>query len=397
MESEQEAALRLRARWRLEPGMTFLNHGSFGASPLAVMEAQRALQEQMERQPLRFFLREYGQLLDNARVVLARFVGADPEGLVFVNNATQGVGAAVRSAGLQAGDEVLILDHAYNACRNLVLEEAARAGARVVVASIPAPLLDPGVAVEAVLGAVTARTKLALLDHITSPTALVLPVEALVPALEARGVATVVDGAHAPGQVALSLEALGASWYVANCHKWLCAPKGAAFVSVRADRRAQTRPLSIGHGATAAGRSRLWNEFDWIGTQDYSAWLCVPAAIAHVEGLVEGGWPAIMARNRALARRAAQKLEAALGCACLSGPQTAGSMATLPLPLAPLEPATRLLQTEGLQDRLWERHRVEVPVFRWNGARYLRVSLHVYNHEGEIDALIAALEAELER
>jgi isopenicillin-N epimerase len=307
----------LAEHWPLERGLVFLNHGSFGACPTEVLRHQAALRAEMEAEPVRFLSRELDDRLDVARAALAAFVGADPDDLAFVTNATSGVNAVLRSRLFAAGDELLTTDHAYGACRNTLDFVAERAGARVVIVTVPFPVASPDEVVAAVLAKVTPRTRLALLDHITSPTALILPIERLIAELGARSVEVLVDGAHAPGMVELNLATLGATYYSGNCHKWLCAPKGSAFLWTRRDRQPEVRPLTISHGATAVrpGRSRFRLEFDWTGTSDPTAWLTVPKAIAYVGGLVDGGWPAVMARNHALAVDARRLLCAAAGAA----------------------------------------------------------------------------------
>jgi isopenicillin-N epimerase len=387
----------LRAEWQLDPAVAFLNHGSFGACPTRVLEAQAELRARLEREPVRFFVRELPALLDAARAEVAAFVGARPEDLAFVRNATAGVNAVVRSLDLGPGDEVLTTDHEYNACRNALDYVAARRGARVVVARIPFPLAGPDAAAAAVLAAAGPRTRLALVDHVTSPTALVLPVARLVADLRARGVETLVDGAHAPGMLDLDLERLGAAYYVANCHKWLCAPKGAGFLWVRRDRQAGVHPTSISHGwnAPPGPRSRFQVEFDWTGTDDPTPALCVPAAIRFMGTLLPGGWPEVRARNRALALEARDLLAAALRVDRPCPDEMIGAMAALPLPDGSPEPPPSALYMDELQSRLLDRHGVEVPVIPWPAPprRLLRVSAQVYNTIDEYRRLAAALKA----
>ena len=392
--------------WRLDPEVAFLNHGSFGACPIGVLEHQRRLRDRMERQPVQFLARELEPLLDAARVELAAFIGAGAAQLAWVNNATTAVNAVLQSLALSTGDELLTTDHEYNACRNALEFAASRSGATVVVVQVPFPVASPDEVVEAVLAGVTERTRLALLDHVTSQTGLVLPIRRLVRELDGRGVDTLVDGAHGPGMVDLNLDDLGAAYYAGNCHKWLCAPKGAAFLHVRADLRERVRPVVISHGAnsTRSDRSRFHLEFDWVGTDDPTAVLCVPEAIRFMGSLLEGGWPELRRRNRQLALQARDELCRALGIERPCPDEMIGSMAALPLPPGASDPPASALYTDPLQSALLERWRIEVPVIPWPAPpdRLVRISAQLYNSVEQYRRLGRALadllaEVQLER
>ncbi len=354
----------------------------------------------MERQPLRFLVRELETDLDAARAALADFCGADADDLAFVTNATTGVNTVLRSLEFKPGDELLVTNHAYNACRNALDFVAERSGARVVVATIPFPFHDREELVAPVLECVTPHTRLALLDHVTSPTGIVLPVARLVEELNRRGVDTLVDGAHAPGMVPLDLKRLGAAYYTGNCHKWLCAPKGAALLHVRRDKQKSVRPLTISHGANSArrDRSRFLLEFGWQGTWDPTAALSVPEAIRFMGSLMQGGWQEITARNRTLALAARNILCETLR---IGGPcpgEFIGSLAAVPLPAAPPGELPQPPFNESrLQDVLRVKHGIEVPIiFRTAPpGRLLRISAHLYNSLPQYEMLARALAIEL--
>jgi isopenicillin-N epimerase len=359
-----------------------------------VLDVQARFRERMEREPVQFLWRELEGLLDEARRALGEFVGADPDDLAFLPNATAGVNTVLRSLTLAPGDELLVTDHAYNACRNALDAVAARSGARVVVAPVPFPVSGPDGVAASVLERVGPRTRLALLDHVTSPTGLVLPVERLVPALAARGVDTLVDGAHAPGMVPLDLRTLGAAYYAGNCHKWLCAPKGAGFLHVRRDRQAGIRPLVISHGANSPrrDRSRFRLEFDWTGTADPTAYLAVPEAIRYMGALLPGGWPALMVRNRETVLGARDRLCRALGIAAPAPDAMLGSLAAVPLP-GGFGPSPRAREPDPLQAALFDRFGIEALVFAWPApaVRILRVSAQLYNAPADYERLTDAL------
>ncbi|MDF5733113.1 MAG: aminotransferase class V-fold PLP-dependent enzyme, partial [Rhizonema sp. PD38] len=320
--------------WLLDPTVIFLNHGSFGACPRAVLKAQQCLRTRLEEEPLRFFGREWEGLLDDARSKLAAFVGSNSEELVFVPNATTGVNSVLRSLSFLPDDEILTTNHEYNACRNALDFIASRTGVRVVVAKIPFPITSPQQVVEAVLEQVSSKTRLALLDHITSQTGLIFPIQRLVQELQKRGVDTLIDGAHALGMIPLNLRDIGATYYTSNCHKWLCAPKGAAFLYVRRDKQPEIRPLTISHGANSSrtDKTRFQLEFDWMGTDDPTAFMCVPEVIAFMDSLLPGGWAELMQRNHQLVLEARQRLCETLGVSLPCPDEMIGSMAVVPLP-----------------------------------------------------------------
>ncbi len=376
----------------LDPDITFLNHGSFGACPKEVLAYQSELRARLEAEPVRFFTRELEPLLDEARAAVAGFVGAKPEDLVFVPNATTGVNAVLGSFPLRAGDEVLATSHGYNACANALRRAAERAGASVVVAEVPFPVASPAQVVEAVVARVTPRTRLALVDHVTSPSALVFPIERLVPELQRRGVRVIVDAAHSAGQVPLALDALGADFATGNLHKWTCAPKGSAFLHVRCDHQRELRPHVVSHGANSprTDRSRLHLEFDWVGTADPTAWLATPRALEVLPRLF-GSWESIRAENHALAVRARARLGAAVGTPVAAPEAMLGSMAAVLLPVlkAPLGPGA----PDPLQERLFYEHHVEVPVYAFQGTRVLRLSAQRYNTLEDYEKLARILPA----
>ena len=375
--------------------MVYLNHGSFGATPRSVLEEQTRIRERLESEPVRFFVDRYFGELDRARVELGAFLGARPEGLVFVDNATTGVNTVLRSIEIKAGDELVVTDHEYNACRNALEAVAADRGATVVVAPIPFPLRSEDEAVETVLERVTPNTRLLLVDHVTSPTGMVLPVERVVREARAFGVDVLVDGAHAPGMVDLDIDALGAAFYTGNCHKWICAPKGAAFLHVREDLREGVRPLVISHGANTPvrDRPRFRLEHDWTGTRDPSAWLAVPAAIRVMGGMVDGGWPELRRRNRELTLAARELLCEALEIDPPCPDSMIGSLASLPLPDGDANMPSDPFATDPLQEMLLREFAVEVPVIPWPAPprRLIRISAQLYNRREQYAYLASSL------
>jgi len=386
------------SHWTLDPSVRFLNHGSFGAVMAEVQEYQQDFRERLEREPVDFLLRQVPKAFEEARASLAEFLNADPAGLVFVRNATDGVNAVLRSLRFEPGDEFVCTNHGYNACNNVLEFVAERWGGKVIRAEIPFPIQGPEAMIDSILGALTPKTRLVLIDHVTSPTGLVFPVESLVPMLRERGILTLVDGAHSPGMLPLDLDALGADFYVGNGHKWLCAPKTVGFLHVAARFRDVIVPTTISHGANSPrpGFSRLQDQFDWPGTVDPSPILCLPHAMEQLERLLPGGWASIYRRNRALALQGRRLLCATLAIDEPSPESMIGFLAAVPLPPAPPEFQPGPFEPDPLHKALWERHRVEVPVFHYPGnpPRLLRISAHLHNGLADYEALAAALVAE---
>ena len=384
--------------WRLDPDVIHLNHGSFGATPTPVLEEQQRLRDAMESNPTRWFLEDYQPALDAARSRVAGFVGSDPAGLGFVNNATEGVNSVLRSLedSLQPGDEIVVTDHSYNACRNAVTVTAARTGARVVTAAMPFPLRSESEVTDAILGMVTDRTRLLMIDAVTSPTALVLPLAEIVAALE-PDVQVLVDAAHAPGMIDFDLTALGASYVTVNCHKWMCAPKGSALLYVREDHRDRIYPAVISHGYNGgwpAEGGHLHTQFDWTGTDDRTAWLATPAALDAVAGLQPDGWDGVRRTNRELCLAGRDMLADLLGIEAPAPDSMIGAIASVPMPRTHLEGGTIF---NPLMAALRDRWGIEVMVMSWPdpSASLLRISTQQYNSIEDLERLVEAVAVEL--
>lgn len=382
-----------RDEWLLDPEVAFCNHGSFGACPRRVLDVQQALREELEHDPVHFFRHRYEYLLDAARVTLAAFVGADPAGVVFVPNATTGVSTMLAALPLEPGDEILVTDHGYEACILAAERRAAASGATVVIAPVAVPVTGPDAVRDAIMARKSPRTRIAVVDHIASPTGLVFPIGDIVRTLD--GIDVIVDGAHGPGQVPVNISTIGATAYAGNCHKWLCAPKGAGFLWVREDLRDDVVPLVTSHGERhrRPSRSHLHDRFDWQGTADPTATLSVPAAIATVEGMVDGGWPAVMDRNHGLALHGLRVLER-LGCEPVGPDEMFGSMAAALLEMR-VDPESARSRAIEMTDRLYADARVQVPImWRRNSDRLaVRLSAHLHTSVDDFERVMAALAA----
>jgi isopenicillin-N epimerase len=368
--------MAIRHEWPLDWRFLTVNHGSFGATPLVVTAAQDAWRRRLEEQPSRFMRRVLPDALRHAASRLAEFVGAAGEDIAFVENATVGCNAVLRSLRFQPGDEILMLSHVYGAVRNTVAYVAERSGARIVEATLPFPNPTADAIVASVASALTSRTKLTILDHITSSSALVLPIERLAAACRAAGALVLVDGAHGPGQVGLDLPALGVDWYVGNCHKWLMSAKGCAFLWARPDRQHDLHPVTISHGFDKG----FLAEFDWTGTRDPSAFLAVDAAIDFHHRL---GGPALRARNAALATAGAAHLAARLGTECGAAGDLTAAMGLIRLPIG--GPATQE-RAVALRGHLLDAE-TDAPLHAQGGAIWLRISAQAYNEPADYEKL----------
>lgn len=380
--------------WQLDPSVIHLNHGAFGAVPEIVAEKQQEIRREIAANPTRYLARELEAKLDAARHDLAEFVGSTPEAIAWVDNATTGVNAVLRmfAARLSPGDEIVVTDHEYNACRNAIEAIALRTGAVVREVAVPFPVADADQTLEALGSGVTGRTRLVVIDHITSQSAIVMPIERMVADVQGAGIPVLVDGAHGPGMVALDLDALGASFYVGNCHKWLCAPHGAAFLRVADSYRDEIEPVVISHGWNdpRSDRDRFRKLFDWTGTDDPSAVLSVPPAIDTIGAALPGGWTEVRAANRALALAGRRIVLDRLGLEPPVPEEMIGSMATIVLPPSTTESPGII---DPLAGEIFESHRIEVPVFSYprGSGRVVRLSAHLYNTIDHYEALADAL------
>ena len=394
-----------RSEWTLPDDVLYLNHGSFGPSPSCVQAAFEDWSRRLERQPMNFFLRQMENALDESLDVLAKFVGTSRDCLVFSDNATTAMNVVAASVPLQSGDEVLLTDHEYGAVFRIWRRTAQKSGARVVTAELPDPLDDPQAVVEAILSRVTERTRLIVVSHVTSPTAVVMPVEAVCRRARELGVPVCIDGPHALAMVPVELRKLDCDFYAASCHKWLCGPLGSGFLYVAPRQQTHLVPSIISWGGSVSGRQPSWkDEFTWIGTRNPASFLAVKQAIEFLKqparGLMPTGATALdefRSHARQLIRFAAEQIGAVTGMPPFVSDidQWCGSMLALPLPMQgdPPKPGQR----DPLQDAIWERHRIEAPVVHWKGRRFIRVSAHLYNTTDEILQLANALRVTLFR
>ena len=379
-----------RGWWTIPDDVTYLNHGSFGPSPKVVQQARQQWSERLESQPMEFFVRRMEDHLDEASSRLGGFVGADPGDLVFVDNATTAVNIVAANVTLRPGDEVLLTDQEYGAVLRIWQRTCDRAGARVVVRELPCPIRSDDELVSAFLEGVTDKTRLIVVSHVTSPTAIILPVEKICRGTHEKGVPVCIDGPHAPAMIPLELNRIDCDYYAASCHKWLCAPFGTGFLYVSGPHQRGFEPVVASWGGGISGRPPRWkDEFNWIGTRDPAGFLTVPTAIEFLESI---GLDTFRRDTHRLARYARQRITELTGMEP-DVPDSAewyGSMVTLPLPMTGWKPPEGVFR-DPLQDALWKQYRIEVPLISWNDRRFIRVSCHLYNSQADIDRLTDAL------
>ena len=369
----------LGKQFRLEDGVDFLNHGSFGAASLQVLDAATRWRDQMEANPDHFLRDVLPGALRNAASELGRFIGARGEDLAFVENATSAINAVLRSLDFKPGDEILISSQSYGAVRQAVRHICERTGAKAVEPHIAIPVSGAS----ELIPAIGPKTRLVIVDHISSPTGLVWPLEKIVAAARERGALVLVDGAHAPGQLELNVPAIGADWYTGNCHKWLFAPRGCAFLWARPDRQSQVHPLAISHGYTKG----FTEEFDWPGTRDFSPWLAVTAALRFIQELD----PAAVRRYcHDLVLAAAEKIARAWRQPLAGPPEMHGSMMAIRLPEAWQRSGASREVARKTQSEFMDRHRIAVAIMPIDGALWARISAQVYNAAEDYERLVEA-------
>ncbi len=371
---------RVAEMWDIRHDTVYLNHGSFGPAPNTVRQYRRQMIDRLNQQPMDFYVRQLEPLLTAAKRQTSEFVGTAPENLVFVENATYGVNVVAESFPLRAGDEILLNNHEYGAVQRIWDRAAQRVGAKTIVATLPNPIESADQVVDALLAHVTPATRLAIISHITSPTALIMPVQQLCRAFLELGIAVCIDGPHAPAQIDLNIDSIGCDFYAASCHKWLCATLGTGFCYADPKWHDQMQPVLKSWGRLLPALPQTWaEEFIWPGTRDPSGYLTIPVAI---DTMNEIGWNRFRTRCYAMAEYASQSLVELTRQPLLAPRDWYGCMAHVPLPIG---------NYDDLQQYLWNRHRIEVPIIQFDSSWFVRVSCHVYNRRGQIDLLIEAL------
>jgi isopenicillin-N epimerase len=372
-----------RDQFLLDPDVVFLNHGSFGATPRSVFEKYQAFQLELEREPVEFLGRRFNDLMRAAREPLAAYLNAAPDEIVYVPNATTGLNVVARSLDLKPGDEILSTNHEYGALDRTWRFLCGKTGATYINHTLPDPLESREQVVESLWSRVTDRTRVIFLSHITSPTALLFPVEEICARARSAGILTMIDGAHAPGQIPLDLKLIDADFYSGNCHKWMCAPKGSAFLYARKDKQSLVEPLIVswGYESEMPSDSKFIDQHEWLGTRDYAPYLATPAAI---EFMAQYDWSSVQHDCRLLAREAQRRITDFSGGDPLTTKAYPNDLQMLTAPLPPCDPVVT-------QRRLFAEHHIEIPFIAWGNRQWIRVSIQAYNSPDDVDRLIGAL------
>jgi isopenicillin-N epimerase len=381
--------------WPLDEKYIFMNHGSFGATPKAILDKQREYRDKLENEPVRFFIREAEELFFGSKIKLAGFVNADEEDIVFVSNATFGVNAVLKSLVFKSGDELLTTNHEYHSCKNTLDYVAKRNGATVVVAEIPFPINSESDVIENLLKHITTKTKILLIDHVTSPTGLVFPIKQIIDEFEKRGIDVLVDGAHSAGMIDLKLNDLNPAYYTGNCHKWMCTPKGSAFLFVRKDKQKDIYPVvtSFSEPETEVGNwTKFQSRFYWNGTFDISTFITVGFTIDYLGKLYPDGWAGIRKHNHDLVIEGRKLIMDALAIGYCAPPEMIGSLASIPLPDMNTDKIPYLF-IDDIQNILFNDYNIEVPVMIWPKPpkRVIRISAQIYNSIDQYRILAKAL------
>jgi isopenicillin-N epimerase len=377
----------LKELFLLDPNIIFLNHGSFGATPRPVMDVYQQWQHRLEQQPVQFIVREMQDELKLSRRYLGEYLGAMEDDLVFIPNATFGANIIARSLRLSPGDEVLISSHEYGACENIWEFICQKTGASLIRQHIFLPVGSPSELVDQFWSGVTSNTKVIFISHITSPTAICLPVKAICHKARTAGIITVIDGAHAPGQIRLDLESIGADFYVGNCHKWMLSPKGSGFLYTRREAHELVESLVVswgwGENSPYTTGSKYLDSLEWWGTIDPSAYLSVPAAIQFQE---DHDWPIVQRDCQQILENGIQAINQLTGMKSIYAEEAERfvQMAIVPIP--------NVENLSDFQTLLYQQYQIEVPCIQWKDLQFIRISVQGYNSSSDIEALISALD-----
>lgn len=372
----------LTSQWQIRPDSIYLNHGSFSPALNCVRYARRSWIDRLDEQPMDFFLRQLEPAIKQSKETLANFIGTDKENVIFVDNATYGMNIVAKSFQLKAGDEVLINDHEYGAVFKIWNRRCESAGATLKIAKLPEKFKTPEQIVESLSSEISDRTKLLIVSHVTSATALVMPVQEICQAFSSRDIAVCIDGPHAPAQLDFQIDDLNCDFYTASCHKWLCGSLGSGFLYVNPRQQERIKPAIVSWGRLKVDQLNSWDEeFTWLGTRDQSPFLCLPAAIEFMDQI---GFDNFRARSRHLAAYAEQELRELFGTEPIGDRSKGfyGSMAHVPLPPG---------DWSNLQKQVWEQIGIEFMVINFDNRWFVRVSCHLYNNQKQIDTLVRAL------